>query len=301
MCGSATLAMVVSSTCISMPRMTPIVTRAWASGPSWWCWGLGAVAAAIDYCPSSPGGEGGWVAPLAMLPTRDPPARAIARVDADVGREAGDHRPAGIAVDRDPNRHPLPHLDPIAARILRRQNRELRAGAGTDAGDVANDVEAGIGVDLDPGALADIHVAEVGLLVIGLDIGGPAPDQGDDRHAGDRGGADLEPVGLADDSVGGGADLGPRKVEQRLLAGGSRGLDRRLVAGAAAAKRRLGGGRGGAGIGEPLAGLPGVVEGLVLARAGDPAASHQGFEPLIFALLVGEIGLSTLDVVDGAG
>ena len=63
-------------------------------------------------------------------------------------------------------------LDPIAARILRRQHRELRAGAGADAGDMAADVDARIGVELDLGGLADIHVGEVGLLVIGLDIGG---------------------------------------------------------------------------------------------------------------------------------
>ena len=107
-------------------------------------------------------------------------------------------------------------------------------------GDMAADVAARIGVDLDLGGLADIHVGEVGFLVIGLDIGGRAAHDGHHRHAGDHGGADLEPVGLADRAVGGRAHLGAGEVEQGLLAGDPRGLQRGLVGGAAAAQRRPG-------------------------------------------------------------
>src|SRR5690349_23159536 len=52
------------------------------------------------------------------------------------------------------------------------------------------------GVDVDLGGLADIHVGEVGFLVIGLDEGGGAAHDGDHRHVGDHRGADLQPVGL---------------------------------------------------------------------------------------------------------
>ena len=81
--------------------------------------------------------------------------------------------------------------------------------------------------------------------------------------------ADLQPVGLADDAVGGRAHLGAGEVEQGLLARDPRGLERRLVGRAAAAQRRLGGGGVGAGIGEPLARL--------LRRRAAPRRSGRGW------------------------
>ena len=54
-----------------------------------------------------------------------------------------------MTVERDPHRHPLSYLHPIAVGVLRRKNRELAAGARTDALDVPDEFLVGIGVDLE--------------------------------------------------------------------------------------------------------------------------------------------------------
>ena len=110
MCGSATLAMVVSSTCISMPSIT-------ADGDQDTLARLELVMLRRGRrrghgCAAAPPCCAGW-------------PRPVARVDDDVGGQAGDHRPARIAVERDPHRHALAHLDPIAVGVLRRQQREF--------------------------------------------------------------------------------------------------------------------------------------------------------------------------------
>jgi hypothetical protein len=75
-------------------------------------------------------------------------------------------RPGG---EQDADRHALHDLDPIAGRVLRRQDGEFRSGAGADAGDRALEIVIGIGVDVDRHLLARPHIGEVGLLEIGLD------------------------------------------------------------------------------------------------------------------------------------
>src|SRR6476661_5797305 len=102
MCGSATLAMVVSSTWSSTAIITPTVTI--SRSP------LGSGCVAIWAGVSAIGGL------LLAL---------IVEIDSGVDRQPGDHRPRRLAVECDPDRHALGHLDPIAVGILRRKQREL--------------------------------------------------------------------------------------------------------------------------------------------------------------------------------
>ena len=88
--------------------------------------------------------------PVSMSTLALMPARSIA------------HVLAGIESDAD--RHALHDLDPVAAGVLRRQDRELRAGAGADRGDRAVEGMSGkvstVIVDL----LADAQIGDVGFL-----------------------------------------------------------------------------------------------------------------------------------------
>src|SRR5690348_12951198 len=54
------------------------------------------------------------------------PGGAVVRVDIDLHREADLQRMLGelLAIERDAHRHALHHLDPVAARVLRWQERE---------------------------------------------------------------------------------------------------------------------------------------------------------------------------------
>src|SRR6476646_4695214 len=130
MCGSATLAMVVSRTCNSTAIITPMVTI--SRSPV----GSGCVA----IWPGVSSATGG--VPL-LLP-------GLVEIDGGVDRQSGDHRPRRLPVERDPHRHALRDLDPIAVGVLRREQREFAAGAGADARDMRVELLAGIGIDLDP-------------------------------------------------------------------------------------------------------------------------------------------------------
>src|SRR5437868_15130594 len=141
MCGSATLAMVVSSTCNSTAIITPMVTISRSPVGSG-CVAMWAGVSAID----------GLLLAL------------VVEIDGGVDRQPGDHRPRRLAVECDPHRHALGHLDPVAVRVLGRKQRELAAGARADALDVRLEFLAGISVHLDPGLLAREHLADVLLL-----------------------------------------------------------------------------------------------------------------------------------------
>ena len=67
------------------------------------------------------------------------------------------------------HRQALHHLDPVARGVLRRQDRELRAGRRADALDHGLPGHVGIGVEHHRGLLADPHVGQLGLLEVGLD------------------------------------------------------------------------------------------------------------------------------------
>ena len=74
-----------------------------------------------------------------------------------------------VVVEIDPHRHALHHLDEIAGGVLRRQDRELRAGAGRQRADRALEDVIGEGVDLERDGLADRDIGEIGFLRIGVD------------------------------------------------------------------------------------------------------------------------------------
>src|SRR5690606_15136491 len=93
-----------------------------------------------------------------------------ARNDAHIGAHArAQHRIVRGAVDADADRNALDDLDPVAAGVLRRKQRELRAGAGADGVERAGEGVAGIGVDRDLGLLAGLQLLEIGFLGIGVD------------------------------------------------------------------------------------------------------------------------------------
>src|SRR5690606_30141331 len=170
MCGVATLAIVMPTTCSSVAAITPTISSRWFSTGSWATSSIGAGAAR----PPPRAGR----AALAKLP---PPAVGE---DGDVARQAGDQRPRALLVDRDPYWHSLRHLDPVAGGVLRWEDRELRARARPDRGDVALQHQPGIGVDADLRRLADAHLGEVGLLEVGFDVSAFVGDDGQHRQAG---------------------------------------------------------------------------------------------------------------------
>src|SRR5690606_17325608 len=105
MCGNATLAIVMSSTCSSVAAMTPTISSRWFSTGSW----ATSSSAAVE-ARSPPRAERAARAQL-PLPAVDE--------DGDVGRQAGDQRPRTLLVNRNPHRHALRHLDTVTGGVLR--------------------------------------------------------------------------------------------------------------------------------------------------------------------------------------
>ena len=90
-------------------------------------------------------------------------------VDAHAGLQLADE--FVVLVEIDPHRNALHHLDEIPGRILRRQDRKLRAGAGRERTDRALEYMVGECVDVERDALADRDIGEIGFLRIGIDQG----------------------------------------------------------------------------------------------------------------------------------
>src|SRR6476620_11605992 len=90
MCGSATLAIVVSSTCKSTAIITPTVTISRSLVGSGWAAIWAGVSSAIR---------------RVLL--------ALVEVHRRGDGQAGDHRLRGRSVEGDPHRHALRHLDPV--------------------------------------------------------------------------------------------------------------------------------------------------------------------------------------------
>src|SRR5205085_2525798 len=132
MCGSATLAIVVSSTCRSTAIITPTVT--------------------ISRTPVGSGCVAIWPGVSSAMWRLLLPG--LIEIDGGRRRQAGDHRLRRRAVERDPDRYALRDLDPIAVRVLRRKQRELAARARANALDVRGEFLAAISVNLDLCALA---------------------------------------------------------------------------------------------------------------------------------------------------
>jgi len=133
---------------------------------------------------------------------RSPPApgttaTGCAGVDVDHHAHARAQQMRDIAfVEGDAHRHALHHLDPIAGGVLRRQDRELRAGAGADRNDRALEGVVGEAVDRDGHLLPDAQIGDVGFLRIGLDPGIMVVDHAQHRRAGGEEAAELDIVHL---------------------------------------------------------------------------------------------------------
>src|SRR5258708_3276476 len=89
---------------------------------------------------------------LATHPTRAAMVGVDCRVDAHAGLQLADE--LVVLVEIDPYWHALHHLDEIARRVLRRQDRELRAGAGRQRADRSLEQMIGEGIDFERDGLA---------------------------------------------------------------------------------------------------------------------------------------------------
>ena len=117
----------------------------------------------------------------------------------------------------DPHRQPLHDFHEIARRILRRQQRQRRAGAHREAGDAALELLlAAVHVHLQIHALADAQIAKLRFLEIRID---PDVAQRADRH---QALADLHVVAgihvaARDDAVDLRDDRAVAQIELRLI------------------------------------------------------------------------------------
>ena len=134
-----------------------------------------------------------------------------------------------MIVDRDPHRHALDDLNPVAGRVLGRQDRKFAARAAADACDMAGQRLAGVGVERDRRGLADAHMIEVGFLEIGVDPVVVADQQAHRRNAQRDDLARLDLRRLAGEAVGGGAHGRPSQVERRLVVCRQRRKDKRVA------------------------------------------------------------------------
>ena len=126
--------------------------------------------------------------------TRQP---AVAGVDLDVDAHAGAQQARVLVlVEGDAHGHALHHLDPVAGGVLRRQDRELRAGAGADRDHGAGEGVVGETVDVERRLLPDAQIGDVGFLRIGVDPGALVVDHAEHRRAGGDEAAELDVVDL---------------------------------------------------------------------------------------------------------
>jgi hypothetical protein len=137
MCGSATLAIVVSNACMMVVNMTDMVTK--------------------PRCEPSEFAAGMAAAIMVVSSEREPEhATAMTGIDFHDSTETRAQLRHSVR-DRElnPYRHPLHDLDPVAGGILSRDDRELRARRRTQTvhGTLPGEVGIGIDMDRDPAGL----------------------------------------------------------------------------------------------------------------------------------------------------
>src|ERR1700730_3314561 len=159
--------MVVSSACMTTARMTQAVIAGRLIGKL-----AAAPSAMAGLRGAEPSGQEGRQTPF------------MAGIDVDLDAHSNPQRRlAGLVVDADAHRNALHHLDPVAAGILGRQQREARRRSRADAVDGAGPSLARISVDLDRHLLAGPDIGQFGFLWTGLD---PDVIGRDDVEAGRR-------------------------------------------------------------------------------------------------------------------
>src|SRR6185369_3598221 len=88
-------------------------------------------------------------------------------------------------IELDADGQALNDLDPVAGRVLRRDQREGRTGAAGESGDLAmvdKIVAVEVGDEFD--ALARTDLLELAFLEVGVDVDASDRDNGHDRRAG---------------------------------------------------------------------------------------------------------------------
>ena len=150
------------------------------------------------------------------------PGAAIAGVDPHGDTDAREQRPARIdLVKLKAYRQTLDDLDPIAGRVLRRQDREIRSGARTHADDMRLEGAIRISVDVDGCLLTRTHVGQAGFAEIRLDPDASARQQREHGGSGIDEVADLQVIDPRHDAVVGRrhrrvGEIEPGPVELRL-------------------------------------------------------------------------------------
>ena len=218
------------------------------------------------------------------------------RFDGEAGTQLRQQRIVGEA---DLHRDALHDLGEVAGRVLRRQQRELGAGAGREALDLAAELMIAEGVDGEGHRLALGHPADLRLLEIGEEIDVAAHrDDGQKVDAGLNELADADRA-VADDAVDRRPDRGVAQVELRLVelglcAGDGRdgALRQRLVG----HHLLFRGNEGGAALGERALALQQVGAGLLGALGRTGAAVEQVLRTRGFLLGEGEGGFGIHDV-----
>ena len=188
-----------------------------------------------------------WFATAGEKPSRLGERTAMVGVDRDIDAHAGlqllDELVVGIEID--PHRHALHHLDEVAGGVLRRQDRELRAGSGRERADRALEHMVRERIDVERDGLADRDIGEIAFLRIGVDPGVGDVDDGEHRRAGGDEAAELDLVDLGRDprhrrAQHGVIEIALRHAERRLGLGVGRELLQRQVGIAEQLRLRIG-------------------------------------------------------------
>ena len=173
--------------------------------------------------------------PVAQLVLSCIPGRLGSRLSA-AGIDAGDDRHTGTDLrqallagfEGDAHRDALDHLGEVAGRGVLGQQGKGGPGGGRDALHMAPEGVAGEGIDEDLHGLAHPDVADLGLLVVGDDVGGHVQHQRDDLHAFPDQIPHLYLAG-AGMAVARGGDDGVPQVDEGALQLGFRGPKIRLA------------------------------------------------------------------------
>src|SRR6202040_388597 len=100
-----------------------------------------------------------WLDALDVLLEQLGQRAAMAGIDLNRDAHAGAQlKLFRLRIDTNPHRNALADLDPVAARVLRRQDRKFRACGGSDALHLAGPDMAGIAVDPDFRPIAGLHM-----------------------------------------------------------------------------------------------------------------------------------------------